>query len=315
MSSGWSAFVIALAAFNILGCAWLLWWTSKRRPGDPKPEDTSHYWDGDITEYNKPMPRWWINGFYLAIAFGIGYLFWYGGLGSHPGISGWSSQGEHALDKVAADARLEETFRPYRDQPLPVLARDPQALALGRSIFANTCATCHGSSAQGAIGYPNLTDDIWHWGGTPERVLQTVLDGREGVMPPWGQVLTGMGGDNAVDYVVAYVRALGDPARMGNNFMAAHGKKLYDGVCVACHGVDGKGNAEMGAPDLTDGYWLYGSSREALRQTIIDGRHGSMPAHRGLLGETRGRLVAAWVWSLSNPPATAAGASTGEGAP
>ena len=315
MSSGWSAFVIALAAFNILGCAWLLWWTSKRRPGDPKPEDTSHYWDGDITEYNKPMPRWWINGFYLAIAFGIGYLFWYGGLGSHPGISGWSSQGEHALDKVAADARLEETFRPYRDQPLPVLARDPQALALGRSIFANTCATCHGSSAQGAIGYPNLTDDIWHWGGAPERVLQTVLDGREGVMPPWGQVLTGMGGDNAVDYVVAYVRSLGDPARMRNNFMAAQGKQLYDGVCVACHGVDGKGNAEMGAPDLTDGYWLYGSSREALRQTIIDGRHGSMPAHRGLLGETRGRLVAAWVWSLSNPPATAAGASTGEGAP
>ena len=315
MSSGWSAFVIALAAFNILGCAWLLWWTSKRRPGDPKPEDTSHYWDGDITEYNKPMPRWWINGFYLAIAFGIGYLFWYGGLGSHPGISGWSSQGEHALDKVAADARLEETFRPYRNQPLPVLARDPQALALGRSIFANTCATCHGSSAQGAIGYPNLTDDIWHWGGTPERVLQTVLDGREGVMPPWGQVLTGMGGDNAVDYVVAYVRALGDPARMRNNFMAAQGKQLYDGVCVACHGVDGKGNAEMGAPDLTDGYWLYGSSREALRKTIIDGRHGSMPAHRGLLGETRGRLVAAWVWSLSNPPATAAGASTGEGAP
>ena len=315
MSSGWSAFVIALAAFNILGCAWLLWWTSKRRPGDPKPEDTSHYWDGDITEYNKPMPRWWINGFYLAIAFGIGYLFWYGGLGSHPGISGWSSQGEHALDKVSADARLEETFRPYRDQPLPVLARDPQALALGRSIFANTCATCHGSSAQGAIGYPNLTDDIWHWGGTPERVLQTVLDGREGVMPPWGQVLTGMGGDNAVDYVVAYVRSLGDPARMRNNFMAAQGRQLYDGVCVACHGVDGKGNAEMGAPDLTDGYWLYGSSREALRQTIIDGRHGSMPAHRGLLGETRSRLVAAWVWSLSNPQSTAAGASAGEGAP
>ena len=315
MSNGWSAFVIALAAFNILGCAWLLWWTSKRRPGDPKPEDTSHYWDGDITEYNKPMPRWWINGFYLAIAFGIGYLFWYGGLGSHPGISGWSSQGEHALDKVAADARLEETFRPYRNQPLPVLAKDPQALALGRSIFANTCATCHGSSAQGAIGYPNLTDDIWHWGGAPEQVLQTVLDGREGVMPPWGQVLTGMGGDNAVDYVVAYVRALGDPARMSNNFMAAQGRQLYDGVCVACHGKDGKGNIEMGAPDLTDDYWLYGSSRDALRKTIIDGRHGSMPAHRALLGETRSRLVAAWVWSLSHKQAAAAGNGAGEGAP
>lgn len=310
MNTGWSWYVIALSAVNILGVAWLLWWTAKRRPGDPRPEDTSHYWDGDITEYNKPMPRWWINGFYLAIVFGIGYLAWYGGLGSYPGISRWSSQVEHAHDKSAADARLEETFKPYRGQPLPVLAKNPDALALGRSIFANTCATCHGSSAQGAIGYPNLADDIWHWGGQPERVLQTVIDGREGVMPPWGQVLTGMGGPNAVDYVVAYVRALGQPMRMQNNFMAAQGKSLYDGVCIACHGVDGKGNAEMGAPDLTDDYWLYGNSNDALRKTIIEGRHGSMPAHGALLGETRARLAAAYVWSLSNHPPGRAGADS-----
>jgi cytochrome c oxidase cbb3-type subunit 3 len=309
MNSAWSWFVIAFTVLNLFGIAWLLWWTAKRRPGDPKPEDTSHYWDGDITEYNKPMPRWWINGFFLAIAFGIGYLLWYGGLGTYAGFGKWSSQGEHALDKAAADARLEETFAAYRDKPLPELARNPQAMELGRSIFANTCATCHGSSAKGATGYPNLTDDIWHWGGSPERVLQTVLDGREGVMPPWGTVLTGMGGENAVDYVIAYVRALKDPALVRNNYMAAQGKQLYDGVCVACHGVDGKGNPEMGAPDLTDDYWLYGDGSAALRKTIVDGRHGTMPAHRALLGETRARLVAAWVWSLSNPqPAATAGA-------
>ncbi|HVI25092.1 MAG TPA: cytochrome-c oxidase, cbb3-type subunit III [Xanthomonadaceae bacterium] len=302
MSPAWSWFVAALAALNIGGVAWLLWWTAKRRPGDPKPEETSHYWDGDITEYNKPMPRWWINGFYIAIAFGVGYVLWFGGLGGIEGIGRWSSQAEHAADKAAADARLEETFAMYRGKPLPVLAADPAARELGRSIFANTCATCHGSSAQGATGYPNLADDIWHWGGAPERVLQTVLDGREGVMPPWGTVLTGMGGDNAVDYVVAYVRSLGSPDAMRNNFMAAQGKPLYEGVCVACHGVDGKGNTEMGAPDLTDRYWLYGGSSAAIRETIVNGRHGTMPAHRDLLGETRARLVAAWVWSLSNPP-------------
>src|SRR5690606_16580747 len=155
----------------------------------------------------------------------------------------------------------------------------------------------------GAIGYPNLADDIWHWGGEPERVLQTVMEGREGIMPPWGQVLTGMGGEHAVDYVVAYVRALHDPALARNNFMAAQGKQLDDGVCVACHGVDGKGNQELGAPDLTDDYWLYGDSSESLRKTITEGRHGSMPAHGELLGPTRSRLVAAWVWSLSNTPA------------
>lgn len=300
MSTGWSWFVIALLVLNLGGCAWLLWWTAKRRPGDPRPEDTSHYWDGDITEYNKPMPRWWIIGFYISLVFGVAYLAWYGGLGSYPGLGQWSSAAEHDRARAIADARLEETFAAYRGRELPDLARDPAALALGRSIFANTCATCHGSSAQGAIGYPDLTDDIWHWGGEPEQVLASVLDGRQGVMPEWGTVLTGMGGPQAVDYTVAYMRTLSAPETLQNNYSAAQGKKLYEGVCVACHGVDGKGNQAIGAPDLTDDYWMYGNSRESLRQTIANGRHGVMPAHRELLGETRGRLVAAYVWRLSN---------------
>ena len=300
MSNAWSWFVIALVALNIAGCVWLLWWTARRRPGDPAPTDTSHVWDGDLTEYNKPLPKWWINLFYLTIAFSIGYLVWYPGLGNLAGRSGWTSQGEHALDKAAEDAKLAETFAPFRDQPISALAQDATATALGRSIFNNTCATCHGSSAQGAIGYPNLADDVWHWGGEPEQVLQSVLDGREGIMPEWGKVLTGMGGEHAVDYVIAYMRTLAQPqAGAQSDYMAAQGKKLYDGVCVACHGIEGKGNVAMGAPDLTDGYWLYGDSKESLRKTIVEGRHGVMPAHRELLGETRARLVAAYVWSLS----------------
>ncbi|MBD9370199.1 cytochrome-c oxidase, cbb3-type subunit III [Xanthomonas sp. XNM01] len=300
MSTGWTWYVIAIVALNLLGCVWLLWWTARRRPNDPGPEETLHTWDGDITEYNKPLPKWWINLFYITIVFAVGYIFWYGGLGAIPGYSKWSSAGEHADEKAVQDARLEETFKPFANQAIDVLAKDQKALALGRSIFSNTCATCHGSSGQGAIGYPNLTDDIWHWGGSPERVLETVLDGRDGIMPGWGQVLTGMGGDNAVDYTIAYVRTLSAPETLQNNFMAAQGKKLYEGVCVACHGIDGKGNQELGAPDLTDDYWMYGSTRESLTRTITDGRHGVMPAHRELLGETRARLVAAYVWSLSH---------------
>jgi cytochrome c oxidase cbb3-type subunit III len=301
MSSGWSWYVIALIVLNIGGCAWLLWWTARRRPGDPKPEDTSHVWDGDLTEYNKPLPRWWINLFWITIVFGIGYFAWFPGFGNFAGYSGWTSTREHDERKAAYDATLESTFAPFTNQPIDVLAANPDALKLGRSIFSNTCATCHGSSAQGATGYPNLRDDIWHWGGSPDRVLQTVLDGREGVMPEWGTVLTGMGGENAVDYVAAYVRTLSQPERgVYNDYMASRGRKLYEGICVACHGVDGKGNPEMGAPDLTDDYWLYGNSTEVLRQTIVRGRHGSMPAHREVLGDTRSRLVAAYVWSLSN---------------
>jgi len=305
MSTGWNWYILALTALNLVGVAWLRWWTAKRRPGEPRPEETSHYWDEDVTEYNKPMPRWWITGFYIAIVFGVGYLVWYGGIGSVPGISGWTSQDEHAVAKAAADERLEETFRPYQGRPLPELAGDPVAMQLGRSIFANTCATCHGSSAQGAIGYPNLSDDIWHWGGEPEQILQTVLDGREGIMPEWGTVLAGMGGENAVDYVIAYVRTLGHSQEaIGSDFLAAQGKRLYEGVCVACHGIDGTGNQALGAPDLTDNYWMYGDSKESLYETIANGRHGVMPAHRELLGETRSRLVAAWVWSLSNQAGT-----------
>ena len=299
MTSSWSWYVIAIVALNIAGCAWLLWWTARRRPGDPRPEDTSHVWDGDITEYNKPLPRWWINLFYLTIAFSIGYLLWYPGLGNFAGFGKWTSRDEHAAVKAAQDAKLRDTFRPYDAQSIAVLARDPQALSLGRAIFNNTCATCHGSSAQGAIGYPNLADDIWHWGGSPEQVLQTVLDGREGVMPEWGKVLTGIGGENAVMSVVSYVRSFSHERPEGD-YWAAQGKRLYDGVCVACHGVDGKGKPELGAPDLTDDYWLYGDSTEALTRSIAQGRHGVMPAHRGLIGETRSRLAAAYVWSLSH---------------
>lgn len=302
MSMSWSWYVIALVVLNIVGCVWLLWWTGRRRPGDPKPTDTSHVWDGDLTEYNKPLPRWWINLFYITIVFSIGYLVWYGGLGGVKGYANWTSVKEHDAQKAAEDAKLNAAFAKFEGKSIDAIARDPHAVAIGHSIFANTCSGCHGSSAKGAIGYPNLTDDIWHWGGTPDRILETVLNGREGVMPEWGKVLTGMGGPNAVEYVASYVQSLSDPKGLENNFMAAQGKTLYEGVCVACHGANGKGNQDMGAPDLTDDYWLYGGSKEQIVATIANGRHGIMPAHRELLGETRARLVAAYVWSLSHKP-------------
>ena len=308
MSTGWSWYVIVLVALNIGGCAWLLWWTAKRRPGDPKPEDTSHYWDGDITEYNKPMPRWWINGFFLSIAFGLAYLTWFGGWGDFKGLSGWSSQAQYAKDKALADAQLDKTYAQYAGKPIDVIAQDPRARKLGQAIFANTCATCHGSSAHGAIGYPNLTDDIWNWGGTPDDVLTSIQGGRQGVMAPWGSVLEGTGGPNAVAYVIAYVRTLSQPnANLQNDFMASQGKKLFEGVCVSCHGPDGKGNIQLGAPNLTDNYWMYGDSTASLQDTIRNGRHGVMPAHEELLGDTRTRLVGAYVWSLSHQGGTMAG--------
>jgi cytochrome c oxidase cbb3-type subunit 3 len=302
MSAGWSWFVIALVVLNVVGCVWLIWWTGRRRAGDPAATDTSHIWDGDLTEYNKPMPRWWINLFYLTILFTIGYLAWYPGLGTFAGTSGWTSAKEHDADKAAEDRKLAATFAPYAGKSIDVIAQDPKALKLGKAIFSNTCATCHGSSAQGAIGYPNLTDDAWHWGGTPEQILESVLNGRQAAMPAWEAALEGPKG---VTEVTVYLQSM--RGEKVDSALANAGKNRYEAICVSCHGIDGKGNQALGAPDLTDDVWLYGDSNAAVAQSIAQGRNGMMPAHLPILGETRARLVAAYVWSLSNDkPAQAA---------
>ncbi len=294
MSNGWSWYVITLVALNLAGCVWLLWWTGKRRPGDPGPEDTSHWWDGDLTEYNKPLPRWWLNLFYLTIVFAIGYLIYYPGLGAWAGSGGWTSARAHDVDKATGDARIAATFAPYAQRPLEELAKDADALRLGQSIFANNCAACHGSDARGARGFPDLTDSIWHWGGKPEDVLTSVMNGRQAVMPALAAAL---GGDSQIDATVAYVRSLSGQA--ADATQVAAGATHFSGLCAACHGADGKGNVLMGAPDLTDAYWLYGGDAATIRETLLKGRNGNMPAHAALLGPARARVVAAWVYSRS----------------
>lgn len=302
MKNSWSIYIIALVVVNIVGCVWLLWRTSGKR-ADGKPADsTSHVWDGDITEYDKPLPRWWINLFYITIVFTIGYLAWYPGLGSFKGFGSWTSQNQHDADRQVADAKLAATLKPYDGVAIDVLARNPEALQLGRSIFAANCSTCHGAAGTGAIGYPNLTDSIWHWGGTVDDVTHTVLEGRNAQMPAWSSTLTSMGGPDAVEDVITYVLSLTDKSLLATNAeSAARGGKLFAGVCAACHGPEAHGNPLLGAPDLTDDYWLYGRSRAAIREGLEKGRNGVMPAHKPLIGETRARLAAAYVWSLSHP--------------
>jgi len=301
MNGGWSNYVIVLVVLQLVGCVVLLWRTSRRKAGEQEAEKTGHVWDGDLTEYNKPLPKWWINLFYLTIVFTIGYLVWYPGFGNFAGVSGWTSQREHAADKAAGDAKLAAAFAPYDGKALPELAADPKALALGHNVFASTCAVCHGSNAQGAVGYPNLTDASWQWGGDPDTVLQTVLDGRQAAMPEWGTTLTAMGGATAKDDVIAYVLSLSGKEKPAADVLE-RGQKLFNGICVACHGPAGKGNPLLGAPDLTDDVWLYGNTHDVLLAGLEKGRNGQMPAHKPLIGETRARLAAAYVWSLSHKP-------------
>jgi cytochrome c oxidase cbb3-type subunit 3 len=298
MSTGWSIFVAALVIINIAGCLWLIWYTSRREPGEP--ETTGHVWDEDIREYNKPLPRWWVNLFYITIAFSIGYLVYYPGFGNYAGVAGWTSVGEHDAQREANEARLAPLFARFDAMSIPQIARDPEGLRLGASIFGNHCAMCHGADARGARGFPNLADGHWQWGGDPEAILYSVKNGREGVMPPFGAAL---GSETAITEVAVYVQSLAgqrvDPT------LAAAGKPRYEMICAACHGVDGKGNPLLGAPNLTTGAYVYGGNFDAIREGIVKGRHGIMPGQGEILGDSRSRIVAAWVWSLSQEAAAA----------
>jgi cytochrome c oxidase cbb3-type subunit 3 len=300
VTAAWSWYVIAFVVLNIVGATWLLWWTAKRRPG-VAAEDTTHHWDGDLTEYNKPLPRWWINLFYLTIVFAIGYLVWYPGFGRYAGTAGWSSVGQLKAEQATAERKLAAAFAGYERQAIDVIARDPRAVATGQRIFANTCAMCHGSDARGAKGFPNLADASWQWGGAPEQVLASVLDGRQAMMPPFAGAL---GSEANVTATAVHVQSLsGQSVDAG---LAASGKPGFDTICAACHGPAGKGNTALGAPDLTDDSWLYGNRLEDIRLAITGGHDGMMPAHRAIIGETRARLAAAYVWSLSHPQAPGA---------
>lgn len=292
MTFGWTLFITIFTVANILACFWLLWWTRKRR-GEPvsMTETTGHVWDGDLTEYNKPLPKWWLNLFYITIVFSLAYLVLYPGFGGFAGALGWTSSAQHDEDARVAEAKLEPLFARFRTMDLVELAKDPEALRIGANVFATNCTTCHGSDGRGARGFPNLMDGSWQWGGEPDAVLTTILEGRTAAMPGWGELL----GDQGVTEVSVYVQQLSgqpvDPA------LAKAGKARFETVCIACHGIDGKGNPALGAPDLTDDVWLYGGDFASISNAVRNGLNGHMPPHGPILGKDRSRLVAAWVLS------------------
>jgi cytochrome c oxidase cbb3-type subunit 3 len=297
MSSGWSLFVVVLTILNILACVWLLWWTAKPKSATEKiggGADTGHVWDKDLREYNNPLPRWWLWLFYITVAFGLLYLVLYPGLGNFGGVKNWSQSSQYQQQRAEIEARAAQMLAPFERMTVPQLAENTQAMSTAHNLFQNNCAQCHGSDGGGARGFPNLTDANWQWGGDPDTVVQSISGGRMGVMPPWGEVL----GDEGVEQVVAYVRKLSN--QPADATLAAAGETHFQTVCAACHGMDGKGNTMLGAPNLTDGVWLYGSDDASIRETIVGGRNNQMPAFAEKLGEQRVRLLAAYVLRMSD---------------
>ena len=294
MSSFWNWYIILIAAANLLGCWWLIRWTAKPRPGEVGVgETTGHVWDGNLTEYNKPMPRWWLYLFYITIVFAFVYLILMPGF--FGGLLGWSQVKAYREDVAAAEERYSKIFAEYAATPIPELIDNADAMASGGRLYANNCSVCHGADARGARGFPNLADDAWQYGGSPEAIKTSLLNGRQGNMPPMAAAL---GSDEAVEQVAAYVVSLsgGDaPAEL-----AQAGEAKFKQVCAGCHRPDGTGNQQIGAPNLTDDAWIYGSSMAAIKEAITNGRMGKMPAWKERLGEDRVHVVAAYVYSLSN---------------
>jgi len=292
MSSFWSWWVIILTTISFIGTFWILFANRTGAPADPE-QTTGHAADC-IEEYDNPLPYWWFLMFLFTLIFGVGYLIAYPGMGNFKGVLGWTQVGQWQESVDAAEEKFGAMRYRYLAMPLEEVAQDPQAQKMGQRMFANNCAQCHGADANGSYGFPNLADGDWLWGANPKDIKSTISDGRRAAMPSWGPML----GDDGVRDVAAYVLRLN--GRDVDDAHADAGKAQFDTLCVACHGSDATGNPMFGAPNLTNGIWLYGGEDEEIMHSIRSGRNGVMPAHSEMLSEDKIHLIAAYVYSLSH---------------
>jgi len=296
MPAFWHWFVVAGTILFVIWCVWLISWSAKQGPQNVADDEiVGHKWDGDIEEWNNPAPKWWLYLYFITIAWAVCYMIAYPGLGSWNGTLGWSQQGQYESEMQAAASRYEPIYEKFAAMDFEELSANADANNLGKSLYASYCTTCHGSDARGATGYPNLSDDDWLWGNSEAELTATLKNGRNAVMPVLAPAL---GGDQGVDNMVKYVQSLSGIVEADANALSA--KPMFLALCSACHTAEGTGNPIFGAPNLTDDTWLYGSSDDAIRTTIVQGRNGLMPAHGELLGENRTKILAAYIYSLSN---------------
>lgn len=302
-SAGWSFYIAVVTLAGLAACLVLLLVTARGKSGTAG-ESTGHVWDDDLRELNNPMPRWWMMLFIITIAFALVYLLLYPGLGSARGLLGWTSTGALQQEQRKADADLAVVYAKYAAAPFPDLARDKGAMAIGERLFINNCAACHGSDARGGKGFPNLTDNDWLHGGTPDDILETITHGRVGSMPPMAAALgTPADVSDMAEYVMSLSKGTHDAAA------AARAAPKF-AVCAACHGPEGKGNTAIGSANLTDDIWLHGRGHDAIVAMVDHGKTNVMPAQEHRLTSAQIRVVGAYVWGLSHP----AGAAVAEAA-
>jgi cytochrome c oxidase cbb3-type subunit 3 len=293
-SSFWPWFITAISLIGIFACAWLLWATNKAKVVATSDNSTGHVWDEDLREMNNPLPRWWVWMFIITIVFSLGYLAVYPGLATYQGGFGWTQVGQYEAEMAKANAVTEPLYAKFMAMSAEEVAADEQAMAIGGRLFQNNCAQCHASDARGSIGFPNLADNDWLYGGEPENIKTTLINGRNGMMPPMAAMV---GNEEDVKNVAHYVLSLSNSQHEPQR--AALGQEKFM-MCAACHGADGKGNPMMGAPNLTDDVWLHGAGEKNIIAIINNGKNNQMPAQGERLSEAQIHVLTAYVWGLSN---------------
>jgi cytochrome c oxidase cbb3-type subunit III len=292
--SGWGLFVAVTTVLSLVFCLALLIVASRRKVM-AKDNTTGHVWDEDLKEMNNPLPRWWMWLFVITVVFAAVYLAFYPGLGSFAGTLKWTSVGQYEAEQDKARAAMQPVYAKYVAMSAEQLAQEPAAMGIGQRLFLNNCAQCHGSDGRGSLGFPSLADRDWLGAGTHDYVKTVITEGRVGVMPP---MAAAVGSSEDVRNVANYVLSLSGSAH--NNVAAQLGKAKF-GVCAACHGADGKGNPQLGAPNLTDKIWLHGWGEQAIVNIVTSGKNNAMPAQGRLLTPEQVHVLGAYVLSLSQP--------------
>lgn len=293
LTSFWSAWVWIISVGLILSFLYLLHFAKNIKGSDDPSRKMHHTFDG-IEEYDNPMPKWWLWLFYGTIFWGLGYLAVFP-MGNSQGLSKMSNLAYLEADQKAHQEKFGPLYEKFASVPVEELAKDEEATKMGRRLFLNNCAICHGQDARGGYGFPNLTDSDWLYGGTGDAIKHSIMAGRKGVMPAWGDIL----GEDGVSDVAHYVLTLSNREEADQE-AAARGKDIYATNCAACHAGDGTGTQALGAPNLTDNVWLYGGTLQRIKHTLRKGRNGNMPAHSELLGEQKVHILSAYIYSLSN---------------
>ena len=298
MSTFWSLFVTVLVIGNLIGVMWLLFATSSKKSDSSKgPEidgvpSTGHEWDG-IKELNHPLPRWWFNLFIITVVFSVVYMFLYPALGNAEGALNWTQLGQLEREMHENKEKREVYFKQFDQISFEDLSQHKDAMKTGGRLFANYCAACHGSDARGSEGFPDLSDGDWLYGNSEQALTQTILHGRQGMMPAYEGILSSQDIRDVASYVHDMSLGSIDPSK------EQPGKKVFEAQCMACHGLSGEGNTLLGAPTLSDAIWLYGGELDQIKTTIKHGRNGRMPSHSNLLTESEARVLAAYITKLS----------------